>query len=210
MASFFIAVHVEQDREAGRNTRTFWWAKAEHCSTLFMRILGLSLIDSSVLHDLYLSFGVFSALLHSKQLHMQHIYMEEWPFINFIIDFFFWESFEVFTFEIFFHKRGQTKYESSILPSQRCCHDDRARHSCPPRVGEKKERKWKDAERRYKMMRKLKRCEERGWEETTRKSETLIKGGWRDNRMKGPQIRENWCSQVLAQQSSWLFMLYTL
>lgn len=61
-----------------------------------MKILGLSLIDSSVLHDLFLSFGIFSALLHSKELHMQHIYMEECPLINFFN--FFWESFEVFSF----------------------------------------------------------------------------------------------------------------
>lgn len=54
-----------------------------------MKILGLSLIDSSVLHDLFLSFGLFSALLHSKELRMQHIYMEGWPFINF---FFFLEN----------------------------------------------------------------------------------------------------------------------
>lgn len=118
--------------------------------------------------------------------------------------------FEVFTFKIFFHKGGQTRYKSSILPFQHCCHDDRSRHSRPPRDGEKKERKWKDAQRRYKMMRKLKQRNEKRWEETTRKSEAVIKGGWRDNRMKGPQIREDWCSQVLAQQSSWLFMSYTL
>lgn len=132
-----------------------------------MRILGLPLIDSSNLHDVFLSFGIFSALLHLKRrLHT--------PFIHFIIDFFFFlrESFEVFTFEIFFHKGGQTRYESSILPSQHCCHDDHARHSRPLRDSEKKERKWKDAERRYKMMRKLKQSNETGREETTTKSET--------------------------------------
>lgn len=35
------------------------------------------------------------------------------------------------------------------------------------------------------MVKKLKQSKETGWEDTTRKSETVIRGGCRDNRIKG-------------------------
>lgn len=138
------------------------------------------------------------------------MYAVEWPLINFInANYIVWRiicSIHVFDF----HKGGQTNYKATILPSQRCCHDNRARHSRPLRDGEQ-ERKWKDVEGRYKMMSKLKQNDETGEEETMRKSEPVIKSRWRDNGMKGPQIWEKErCPQVLAQQSHWLFMLDTL
>lgn len=131
------------------------WNIAQKC---LLGFFSLSLIDASALHDLFLSFGVFAAVLH---LVKASVHVVKWPFINFIIaNYIVWRI--IWCFHIFkFHKGGQTSYKASILPSQRCCHDNRARHSRPPRDGEK-ERKWKDVEGRCKMMRKLKHSNETG------------------------------------------------
>lgn len=53
------------------------------------------------------------------------------------------------------------------------------------------------------MMSKLKQSDETGQEETTRKSETVIKSSWRDNGVKGPQIwQKDWCPQGLTNKAT--------
>lgn len=98
------------------------------------------------MQDLFVSFSGFAAVLYGEQLHMQNMCLLEKSIITLdlvqqiLLATKIYDDIHCIHIQIFPCKGGQVSDDSSILSSHRCCHDNRAQRSCPPRDGKRGEK----------------------------------------------------------------------